>query len=216
MKAVGATCPQNVRFLRQNAGIERKLMETQLSAGTPACPDLADRLPPHFPVPSRVEPADELGPNKFDRDFLRQLGMTKSMAAKILADGKSQRYLNTKITARVMLVAQANSVDELMKTQRVAAKMGKDKSIDARTRCACLAVVPQCGMALARLSEAAIGVARNLDEPEDNGEGRIVKPVQNNFFGFPPVATKSNRTTSVTAKIGDSEVTNVEEAVNGG
>jgi hypothetical protein len=101
-----------------------------------------------------------------------------------------------------------------MKTQRVAAKMGKNTDIDFRTRCGCLAVVPQCGMALARLSEVAISTARNLDQPDDNGETRVVAPTQNNFFGFPPVATASNRRTSVLAKIGDSETIEVEEGAN--
>ena len=138
------------------------------------------------------------------------------MATKILADGKSQKYLNTKVTARVCLVAQANSVDEVMKMQRTAAKMAKNPDVDFRTRVSAMAIVPQCGMALARLSEVAISTARNLDLPEGNDEVKVVRPIQNNFFGFPPVATNSNRQTSAIAKIGDSEVLEVAEMPKSG
>jgi hypothetical protein len=168
---------------------------------------LPQPAPPEQPP---ADPADELtrrdggrtvtGP---DKDFLKQLGMTKRMAMKILASGKSEKYLNTKVTARVLLVTQANSVDQIMMAQRKANLMAKDKSLDPRTRCACLAVVPQCGMALARLSEVAISTARNLDLPEDAGEKTAIKPVQNNYFGFPPVVAMPLRNLTPSAKTGE-------------
>lgn len=120
----------------------------------------------------------------------------------MLANGKSESYLNTKITARVMLVNHANGVEQIMMAQRKANLMGKDKGIDPRTRCACLSVVAQCGMALARLSEVALVTARNLDQPDENGESKVVKPTQNNYFGFPPVATSPNRAIEASATTG--------------
>jgi len=189
-------------------------MATLLSAGIPALPDSAEAPPPISPAAALAAVVAKGGSPNMDQEFLLKLGMTKRMSKRIMADGKSQRYLNTKVTAQVLLVAQANSIDEIMKTQRVAAKMGKNTDIDFRTRCGCLAVVPQCGMALARLSEVAISTARNLDQPEDNGEQRVVAPTQNNFFGFPPVATSRPNRGSAIARIGDSPTPDIEVEAN--
>lgn len=160
-----------------------------------------------------ASPDSATNPSPGAKDFLKQLGMTKRMAMKILADGRSEKYLNTKVTARVLLVSQANSVDQVNQVQRMAAKLAKNPDMDFRTRVSCMMVVPQCGMALARLSEVALATARNLDLPEDAGGGDAAPKIaqQNNFFGFPPVADPPDRKGSVFAKLGDSPVTDVTE-----
>ena len=138
-----------------------------------------------------------------DKEFLRRLGVTRKVAQRMLmADGKSEAFLNTRVTARVYLVHQTNSAEEIMKAQRKANSLGSDTDQDGRTRAACLAVVAQCGMALARLSEVALATARNLDVPEEGGGSKVVKPVQNNYFGFPPVAEDPRNPLTPPAKIG--------------
>ena len=192
-------------------------METQLLDGTPASPDSVEPNPPRQPA-APAAGAVKLRPASPSpgQHYLIQQGMTKRMASKILADGKSEKYLNTKVTARVFLVAQANSVDELTRTQRLAAKMARAPDANYHERCGFMAIVPQCAMALARMSEVALTTARNLDLPEENGETPVLKPTQNVFVGFPPVATGSARQGSAIAKLGDTPGVEVLETKNGG
>lgn len=142
-----------------------------------------------------------------DRDFLKSLGITKKVALRLLANGKSETFLNTKVTARVYLVHQANSAEEIMMAQRKANLLAKDRDVtDVRTKAACLAVVAQCAMALARLSEVALATARNLDQPEDEGTKPKITPIQNNFFGFPPVAPNPRKGLESSARSGDEDL----------
>lgn len=177
---------------------------------------MTDQLePPQAETPPPADPAeltrseDGHTVTSPDKSLLAQLGMTKRMAMKTLAQGRSERYLNTKITARVHLVMQANSADEISKAQKTANKLSKDKTLDGRSRAACVVAVAQCGMSLARASEVAMSLARNLDAPEEEGEKPAVRPVQNNYYGFPPVAKPSNRRSAASASSGDGAIVDV-------
>ncbi len=151
-----------------------------------------------------------------DKQTLQAFGLSKKAAMRLLANGKSTKYLNTRITCKVLMVMQSNSVEEIQKCQRTANKMSKDTTFDGRTRAACLTVVTQAGMALARLSEVAIATARNLDQPESEGEQAPVKLTQNNIFGFPPVSDGSERRATQPARNGNGKVTDVPAEVKPG
>lgn len=169
---------------------------------------MTDETPP----PGAVPPA-EAGSDLPDKDQLKAFGLTKKAAMRLLANGKSSKYLNTRITCKVLMVHQANNVEQIQMAQKTANKMSKDPSFDGRTRAACLTVVTQCGMSLARLSEVAIATARNLDMPEDEGDKPPMRLTQNNIFGFPPVAGDTERRTTDPAKNGGEKFTDIPSEV---
>ena len=140
---------------------------------------------------------------------MESLGIGKAVAMRLLADGKSERFLNTRITARVYVVHQVNSAEEVMKAQKRANAIGMDPTVDVRSRVAALDVASRCAMSLARLSEVALVTARNMDEPENANDPKVVKPVQNNYFAYPPVAAISNREPAASATSGEERPLNV-------
>ena len=141
--------------------------------------------------------------------FLKSLGLTFGSAKKILANGRDSKYLNTKITARVLMIQQANGIEEIMISQKAANRYSKNPEFAPKDRVACLGVVAQCGIALARLSEISLTTARALDVPSEGDSANVVRPVQNNFFGFPPVVQVSTGEPKSPATNGSSQVTDV-------
>ena len=156
-----------------------------------------------------VNPEDELKPSEEGQEFLKKMGLTLRSAKRILANGKNGRYLNTKITARVLMVDQVNGIEQIMLAQRNANRYARNPDMPFRDRVACLAVVAQSGMALARLSEVSLATARALDDPEEDASTRVVKPVQNNYFGFPPVVKAASLESANPATNGNTPVTEI-------
>jgi len=148
-------------------------------------------------------------PVSSEKQFLDSLGIGKAVATRLLADGKTDRFLNTRITARVYVVHQFNSAEEVMKAQKSANVIGINPAIDIRSRVAALDVAARCAMALARLSEVAMTTARNMDAPENANDPKVVKPIQNNYFAYPPVAPVSNREPDSAATNGESTPLNI-------
>ena len=224
MLVAGVIVNTRQQFWKRNAGIAKKLMETPNSAGPTALPDSADLPKPPPESATAITPVAEVAavvsprkpfspftdnPDPPDKEFLKALGISRKVATRMLANGKSDAYLNTRVTARVYIVHQANSAEVLMLSQKHALMLGRNKKLDPRVRAACLAVVPQCTMALARLSEVALATARSMDVPDESGENKVIKPTQNNFFAFPPVAAAPKRTLQSSAINGNEDAVDV-------
>lgn len=174
---------------------------------------MTDTLPPPDAAPPAGSGPQADEANMPDGQMLRVMGYTKKTAARLLANGKSKKYLNTLITCKVAMVHGCNSMDQVMALQKGALKTSKDPSVDARTRVAAMAVGVQAGMTWARMTEAMISTARNLDAPEGEGNQPAIKLTQHNTFGFPPVSDGRERRASNPDKIGGSTVTDVPSEV---
>lgn len=170
---------------------------------------MTDEMPP----PDAAAAAEDEESSLPDKDVLRVMGYTKKTAARLLANGKSKKYLNTLITCKVAMVHGCNSMEQVMMLQKGALKTSKREDVDARTRVAAMAVGVQAGMTWARMAEAMIATARNLDMPEDEGKKPPVKATQNNYYGFPPVSDGSERRTTDPAKNGGDKFTDIPSEV---
>jgi hypothetical protein len=189
-------------------------METTVLDGQTTSQESAGLNPVGKPQPpADAAAAADMSSSLPDREQMKAFGLTKKAAMRLLANGKSKAYLNTRITCKVLLIHAANSAEQIQMAQKTANKMSKDPAFDGRTRAACLTVVTQCGMSLARLSEVAIATARNLDMPEEEGDKPPVKATQNNYYGFPPVSDGRERRVSEPANNGGSQVTDIPSEV---
>jgi len=130
------------------------------------------------------------------------MGLTKRAARKILAGGGNERWLTLQVTARVNMTFYANSLEQLAAAQKRANMLGSDKTIDARTRVAALAVVAQCGMSIARLGEANLSNAARIDDPDRDSEKTPAPQNNTVIFGFPPVASAPTLSDGEKAKNG--------------
>lgn len=138
----------------------------------------------------------------------RRLGASRSAAYKLFAAMRPAKFLNRRVTGGVALIAQANSLEQLARTQKGMRVLMRDKNVDARVRVAAGAVMAQCAMAIARHSESMMDVAKDVD-----GEGQqadtpkppsVAVNIQNNTF-TPPVAAPRSTPITVAAKSGESE-----------
>ena len=156
-------------------------------------PEAGQTQPDASPIPPQSQTGDGANAKKPqstpDRVRLMAMGMTKRAARKILAGGGSERWLTLQVTARVNMTFYANSLEQLAIAQKRANQLGYDKSVDARTRVAALAVVAQCGMSIARLGEANLANAARIDDPDRDSEKNPAPQNNTLVFGFPPVAT---------------------------
>lgn len=164
--------------------------------------------PPDAAADAKNEPqADDS--NLPDKDVLRVMGYTKKTAARLLANGKSKKYLNTLITCKVAMVHGCNSMEQVQMFQKGALKVSKDQNVDARTRVAAMSVGVQAGMVWARMTEAMISTARNMDAPEGEGEQQPIRLTQTNNYGFPPVSSGREDRASESANNGGGNVTDI-------
>ena len=189
-------------------------MTTPNSDGTPTSPGSVDSPNSIAIIPesvdSSVEALSEAEVERYESKLLESFGLNRKTANQILAGKKSAGYLNTKIIANVSLVNQCNSAELVLMAQKKAGALGRDKTVDPKTRAACFGVVMQGGVALARLSEASMSTVRGLEATQEEEKPKV-NATQNNFFGFPPVATDSREIESEAARI-DSPKQNIPQA----
>jgi hypothetical protein len=185
----------------------------QSLAGITDSPDLAISSPPPQPdAVVRVE-AESPASNAEETKFLRSLGLSKRGAQRLLTRGRATDYLSVELTARLLLVDEANSIEDIRTSQKKALQYARDKTIEPHIRCACLGVVAQLGQALARLCDITLESAKAMERESEESKQPVIKPVQNNYYGFPPVATESRRGAEDLAKTGGNDATEISATV---